>query len=74
MALSHKKIHSRLRPFTEDAYKGSLNNFVYQMHKSLYFRCVLDLQWYPFDSQRCRLYFTVQDLTDSSGKLVKVPH
>ncbi|XP_045119593.1 uncharacterized protein LOC123509383 isoform X2 [Portunus trituberculatus] len=55
----------------EDAYKGSHNSLVYQMHKSLYFRCDLDLQWYPFDSQRCRLYFTVQDLTDSSGRLVK---
>ncbi|KAK8394760.1 hypothetical protein O3P69_005914 [Scylla paramamosain] len=55
----------------EDTYKGSYNSLVYQMHKSLYFRCDLDLQWYPFDSQRCRLYFTVQDLTDSSGRLVK---
>lgn len=45
---------------------------MYQLHRSIHFRCDLDLQWYPFDSQRCHLYFTIKDLTDSSGRLVKV--
>ncbi|KAK3890848.1 hypothetical protein Pcinc_005210 [Petrolisthes cinctipes] len=56
----------------DDLYSGSENSLVYELHKTIKFRCNLDLWNYPFDVQRCTIIFTVKGLTDSFSKLVKV--
>ncbi|XP_042216601.1 glycine receptor subunit alpha-2-like [Homarus americanus] len=55
----------------DDVYSGSNNSLLYRLHKTLKSRCQLDLESYPFDTQRCSLFFTVQGITDFSGKLDK---
>ena len=50
-------------------FPGSGNPLLLQQELSITFQCQFDLQWFPFDNQRCSLHFRLNDL---ESKLVRM--
>ncbi|KAK3886783.1 hypothetical protein Pcinc_008796 [Petrolisthes cinctipes] len=63
------KIHVIL---ADDVYNGEDNSVVMQEKQIISFRCHLDLQLYPFDTQRCSIIIGVKDLYMKYGMMIKV--
>lgn len=56
----------------DDVYSGEDNSVVMQEKQIISFRCHLDLQLYPFDTQRCSIIIGIKDLHMKYGVMIKV--